>query len=265
MEFVLTDNVKRGQAAARPKNFLEYAKMRAKKGFIAALVIGINRYRSSIFNIVLKNSKLHYTLSKTIKTLTKSISEAFLIIKQNSLKRSLSRLSTTEPITKLASVLKHLTNKAITVSFFKVLYFRPKNPSFRPSEQNQEKSLIECYYLNQIKTKVLTLERKMRTKQEIVKSTAYLKIIAYAKSLMKKNSPFKPKNTSPLRPNENTGKASCYTPDPYRPSREKNLKNSPIYLPLFKFMSFTSQNHYMSVVRSFKHWRLSIILQDMLT
>lgn len=157
----------------------------------------------------------------------------------------------TEPLIEFSHCLEKLRVKSLCRAFFRVLNYR-KRPVLMDA-----KSLTQAFYKKKIEEHLGKMEKKLKTKEEILKSSGYLKIIAYSKAL-KHQSPFKSKNNTPTK---TPIKNSVYTPEAYRPSPRPSLKNNPKYYPIYKMLAFLNQNHFIVTAFFFKSWSVQKYLE----
>ena len=266
IEYGKSDSIK--TPPRRSTKFLEFAKMKARKKFISTLFRTINRYRAHKFQELQKLSKFQAFLKILSKYLNPPLKQKiFWLLKQrdSELAQLLSNL--TLSINTLSSIFSNFKLRNLSASFHRVLYYK-KKPSF--TEPATDINQILAFYYGQVSKTLLRFERKMKSREEIWKDRAYMKILAYSKWL-KFLSPYPSRNSSPskspsLSPNISPFKAeknlSPYSPDRYKLIPKFNRSN-PNYFRLFKMFTFIDQNKFMAQVKSFKIWKFHYLVDSL--
>lgn len=252
----------------RPKNFLEYAKMKAGKKFISTLFRTINRYRARHFQGIQKLIILQTFLKTLSKYLNPPIKQQiFWLLKHKESDLPYIQSSTAEIINTLSSVISNSRLRKLSASFFSILYYK-KKPTF--SEPSTDIDKIVAFYYGQVNRTLLKFEKKMKNREEIWKDRAYMKILAYARWL-KYLSPYPSRNSSPSKSNSNSPNPSplkssalaCpYSPEKYKPIPKFN-RSHPIYYPLYKLFTFLDQNKFMVRAKSFKLWKFQYLAESL--
>lgn len=262
MEIEKTNLVKKNPN--RPKNFLEYAKMKASKKFISTVFRTINRYRARHFQGMQKLIVMQTFLKILSKHLNPPLKQQiFWLLKQKESDLPYIQSSTTEIINTLSSIISNTRLRKLSSSFFAIFYYK-KKASFSEPLADIEK--IVGFYYGQVTRTLLKFEKKMKNREEIWKDRAYMKILSYARWL-KYLSPYPSRNSSPSKsksnsPNPSPLKSSTlpcpYSPEKYKPIPKFNRSN-PIYYPLYKMFTFLDQNKFMARAKSFKLWKFQYL------
>ncbi|OMJ86570.1 hypothetical protein SteCoe_11854 [Stentor coeruleus] len=250
----------------KPLNFLEYAKGKAQKKFVSTLARNINQYRSRTFQSFNLSTKLNLLTRKleSVLELHSHYNNFFQILKQQANQDSKKplgspftpRFSKASPAFFLSKLIKRFYLKTISNTYFHLIYNNPKLLSYVDSNIKRS-AFSKTFYIKEMKKRLSKFERKMKRRQDITRSRAYLKIMAYFKAL-KFASPFRSRSNSPFL--NMTGRVSCYTPDVIRNSGEFKISSNPLYLPLYKMVEFFDQHWFMISVVAYKRWKTQVLL-----